>query len=85
MGNRLIVGVRKVLKRNPSSNSKTKSITYANDGKPKQLSDGTDGHEAAVDELGNFTRSASGSIKSSKALGKKVSVRKSGIFLFTCF
>lgn len=73
MGNKLIVRFRRVLERNQSSDSKSKSITNATEVKKEHPSIKTEGHDSVVDNLGNFTRSASGSVKSSKVLGSEVS------------
>lgn len=71
MGNKLIVRVRKVLERNPSaSHNKVNSIAYGTNLKIPTIQ--TE-HESVVDNLGNFTRSASGSVRSSKILENRVS------------
>lgn len=73
MGNKLIVRFRRVFDGNRASDSKTKSIT-ANDN--KNLNYPTieiECNQPIVDNLGNFTRSASGSIRSSKVLPNTVS------------
>lgn len=74
MGNKLMVRFRKVLERNQSGTSKTKAITYASKANLKYPTIKTEEHDSVVDNLGNFTRSASGSVRSSKFLGTKVSL-----------
>lgn len=74
MGNKLIVRIRNVLERNQSGGDrKSKSITAATEAKFIHPSIETEGHNSVVDNLGNFTRSASGSVRSSKILGNTVS------------
>lgn len=74
MGNKLIVRFRKVLERNQSGENKTKSITYASKANLKYPTIKTEEHDSVVDNLGNFTRSANGSVRSSKVMGNKVSL-----------
>jgi len=74
MGNKLMVRFRKVLERNQSGAGKTNSITYASKGNLKYPTIKTEEHESVVDNLGNFTKSASGSVRSSNVLGTKVSL-----------
>lgn len=81
MGNKLVVRFRKVLGRNQSGDSKTKSITYGTESNFKHISIVTDGHDSVVDNLGNFTRSASSSVKSAKAFRNKVSFPFSNAYI----
>lgn len=74
MGNKLMVRFRKVLERNQPNDRKVKSITYASEVNSKYPSIETEGHDTVVDNLGNFTRNASISVRSSKVLGNKVSL-----------
>lgn len=85
MGNKLIVRLRKVLERNQSGDSKTKSIAYASETNLKcpSIKSDDDCHDTVVDDLGNFTRSASGSVRSTKLLGNKVSLFSSRTFHVT--
>lgn len=75
MGNKLIVRLRKVLERSQSGDSTTKSITNASETNSKYPTIETDdGNNSVVDNLGNFTRSANGSVRSTKLSGNKVSL-----------
>lgn len=82
MGNKLIVSFQKVLQRNPSGgDGKAKSITCASEANVKCSVIDTECH-SVVDSLGNFTRNASGSVRSSKVLGNKVSLCFTTAFIF---
>lgn len=73
MGNKLIVRIRNVLERNQSGGDrKSKPITAATEPKFIHPSIETEGHDSVVDNLGNFTRSACGSVRSSKILRNTV-------------
>ncbi len=73
MGNKLITRFRKVFDGNQSGVRKVKSITSASEVNVNYPSIQTDGDESVVDNLGNFTRNASGSVRSTNLSRNKVS------------